>query len=141
MTSQLHKLAGSRFARFLFTGGLAATANIVSRHYLSQTMSFRWAVVIAYLIGMTAAWILARLMVFEPSGRHWSSEFTRFGLVNIVAAIQVWITSVGLAEWVFPHLGYNFHPEFTAHVIGVILPVFTSYFGHKHFSFAQRVGV
>lgn len=140
MNGVFRRLGESRFARFVLTGGCAAGVNVVSRYFLSEVMSFGWAVIVAYLFGMTTAWILSRLFVFEASGRHWSAEFMRFGIVNVFAAAQVWIVSVGLAEWVFPRIGYGFHPEETAHVIGVILPVFTSYLGHKHFSFTKADG-
>lgn len=132
----IRRLWGRRFARFLVTGGLAALVNIGSRLWFSTTMTYGWAVLAAYVCGMTTAWLLARLFVFERSGAHWSREYARFALVNLVAAAQVWAISVGLAEHVFPAAGFTFHPESVAHVIGVIVPVFTSYLGHKHFSFA-----
>jgi putative flippase GtrA len=125
-----------RFARFLLTGGIAAAVNVVSRYFLSMAMEYRWAVIAAYLCGMTTAWILSRLFVFEGSGRSRAEEYMRFGIVNVVAAAQVWAVSVGLAEYVFPAVGLTWHPEDVAHVIGVVIPVFTSYLGHKHFSFA-----
>lgn len=131
-------LLDSRFARFLVTGGIAAGVNIVSRFFLSMTLEYRWAVIAAFPCGMTTAWILSRLFVFEASGRSRTAEYTRFGIVNLVAAAQVWLVSVGLAEYVFPRLGFTWHPEDVAHVIGVVIPVFTSYLGHKHFSFAPN---
>ncbi len=129
-------LLATRFARFLITGGVAAGVNVVSRYFLSMAMEYRWAVIVAYLCGMTTAWVLSRLFVFEETGRSRTAEYARFGLVNVVAAAQVWVVSVGLAEYVFPELGFDWHPEDVAHVIGVVIPVFTSYLGHKHFSFA-----
>ena len=129
-------LLANRFARFLITGGIAAAVNVVSRYFLSMTMEYRWAVIVAYLCGMTTAWMLSRLFVFEATGRSRGDEYMRFGIVNIVAAAQVWVVSVGLAEYAFPALGFAWHPAEVAHVIGVIIPVFTSYLGHKHFSFA-----
>ena len=125
-----------RFTRFLVTGGIAAGVNVVSRYFLSMVMEYRWAVIVAYLCGMTTAWILTRLFVFDMTGRSRTEEYIRFGIVNVVAAAQVWIVSVGLAEYVFPAIDFAWHPEDVAHVIGVIIPVFTSYLGHKHFSFA-----
>jgi putative flippase GtrA len=125
-----------RFARFLLTGGIAAGVNVVSRYFLSMAMEYRWAVIAAYLCGMTTAWILSRLFVFKGSGRSRAEEYVRFAIVNVVAAAQVWIVSVGLAEYGFPAVGFTWHPEDVAHVIGVVIPVFTSYLGHKHFSFA-----
>lgn len=126
------------FIRFLIAGGTAALVNVLSRMALSELISFRASVVVAYLIGMVCAWLLSRLFVFTPTNRHWSSELIRFGIVNVIAILQVWSISVGLAEWLFPLLGYGFYPEATAHAIGVMIPVFTSYAGHRYFSFARR---
>ena len=67
-----------------------------------------------------------------------ASEYTRFALVNLAAVAQVWVVSVGLARLVFPAIGFTWHAEIVAHVIGVVVPVFTSYLGHKHFSFAAK---
>jgi len=53
----------------------------------------------------------------------------------VVAIIQTYIISVGLVEYGFPYLGFDFYPEAVAHAVGVIFPVFTSFFGHKYFSF------
>jgi putative flippase GtrA len=127
----------AQFARFVVTGGFAALVNLVSRYFLNFAMPFAWAVAIAYLCGMTTAYILGRIFVFERSGRTVADEFWRFALVNIVAALQVWIISVGLGDYAFPMIGFGWHPLEIAHFIGVSVPVFTSYVGHRHFSFAK----
>lgn len=137
MTGALKRLLSGEFARFLFTGGIAALVNLVSRYGFSEIVGYRWAVIAAYLCGMTTAWILSRLFVFGASGRSRRAEFGRFALVNAMAAAQVWVVSVGLAEYGFPWIGFTFRPEDVAHLIGVAVPVFTSYLGHKHFSFAR----
>jgi Predicted membrane protein len=135
------RLRESQFLRFLVTGGIAAGVNVASRYLLMGAMSYRWAVIVAYLCGMTTAWALSRLFVFKTSGRGWAEEYGRFALVNMVAAAQVWLISVGLAEYLFPSIAFTFHPEDVAHLIGVVVPVFSSYIGHKHFSFARKKAV
>ena len=127
-----------QFWLFLATGGFAAGVNIVSRYLLSRVMSYEAAIVVAYLIGMTTAWLLARFFVFEKSGRSHAAEYGRFALVNVAGVIQVFLISVGLADYLFPAVGFVWHPEDVAHVIGVAAPIFTSYLGHKHFSFASK---
>ena len=127
-----------RFALFLLAGGIAAAVNILSRIALNWAMPYEAAIVVAYLAGMTAAYLLNRFFVFESSGRGAASEYLRFALVNLAAVAQVWIVSVGLARFVFPAIGFSWQPETVAHVIGVAVPVFTSYLGHKHFSFAAK---
>jgi putative flippase GtrA len=123
------------FVRFLVAGGIAAAVNVGSRLLLSLVIPFEWSVVVAYVVGMTVAYILTRLFVFESTGQT-AQEYARFALVNVVALMQVWLVSVGLADWVFPAIGFTWHAELVAHTIGVLSPVLTSYYGHKLFSFA-----
>jgi putative flippase GtrA len=125
----------ARFARFVVTGGLAAGVNVGARWVLSLTMPYELAVAIAYLFGMTTAFILARMFVFDASRGHVSGEYARFALVNAVAFAQVWLVSVGLARLVFPAIDFTWQAGTVAHFIGVVSPIVTSYIGHKHFSF------
>jgi putative flippase GtrA len=131
----MNRTEGRRIVRFLLTGGIAAVVNVVSRWLLSFAILYELAVAVAYLIGMTTAFILARLYVFESSKNALHYQYFRFGVVNLFAFAQVWLVSVGLARFVFPAIGLVWHPETVAHVIGVASPIATSYMGHKHFSF------
>lgn len=130
-------MISSPFVRFVLSGGVAAGVNVLSRAALSTITSYSAAIVIAYLIGMTMAYGLMKLFVFEESGRRPEAEYLRFGLVNMVALAQVWLVSVGLARWLFPLAGFGFHPEAVAHIVGVLSPVATSYALHKYFTFAS----
>ena len=131
-------ISRSELIKFILVGGVAVMVNILSRYALNRFMIFELAVVLAYIIGMTTAFALTRQFVFVPSGRRAHDEFVRFGIVNVAAAIQVWVISVGLVRLFFPMIGFSWHAEEVGHVIGVTAPVLTSYLGHKHFSFAQR---
>jgi putative flippase GtrA len=123
------------FIKFLLTGGVAAIANIAARAALSVVLPFEIAVALAYLVGMVIAYLLARAFVFERSGQSTQSEFLRFGLVNLVGLVQVWLVSIALAQWLLPAIGFTWNSELVAHTIGVLSPVLTSYFGHKLFTF------
>ncbi len=125
-----------RFFLFLLTGGLSAAVNLGSRLALSLVLPYEIAVALAYLIGMVTAFTLFRAFVFEP-GAFWLSEFRRFAIVNAFAFCLVWITSIGLARVVFPALDFTWHAETVAHVIGVMTPVVSSYYGHKKYSFGK----
>jgi putative flippase GtrA len=125
-----------RFILFVLTGGLAAITNIAARLVFSYIMAFEIAVVLAYVIGMTVAFLLSRSVVFQPSASPVSHQFKRFAIVNVAAAAQVWLVSVGLARLVLPAIGIGWHAETLAHVIGVGSPVITSYFAHRWYSFA-----
>jgi putative flippase GtrA len=134
----LRPIVVGEFGRFLLTGGVAAGVNVVVRWLLSHAMVYEIAVVVAYLVGMTTAYLLSRAFVFARSGRTVVDEAVRFALVNVVALVQVWVVSVGLARLVFPAIGFAWHAEDIAHLIGVAIPAVTSYFGHRHFSFSKR---
>ena len=97
MRSRFAALISAPFSRFMLAGGIAAGVNILSRIALSHLMSYGISIVVAYLIGMTTAYLLMRLFVFDASGSSVSHEYMRFGLVNLAALVQVWLVSEGLA--------------------------------------------
>jgi putative flippase GtrA len=131
-------VARQEFFRFLLVGGIAAAVNIGARYVFNLWISFEMAVLVAYLFGVVTAYMLSRRYVFVATGRKAHEEFLRFGLVNVVAAAQVWLISVGLVRLLFPALSFTWHAEDIAHCIGVAAPTITSYFGHRHFSFAPQ---
>lgn len=124
-----------QLASFVVTGGIAAGVNIAARWVLSWFLLYEVAVAIAYLFGMTSAFLLARTFVFEAGRRHWMGEFGRFAIVNAVSFLVVLGVSAGLARLFFPAIGYHWHAEDVAHVIGVVSPILLSFYAHKHFSF------
>lgn len=126
-----------QFVKFLLTGGVAALVNLGSRYLLNEVVDFEVAVALAYLLGMVTAYVLARLFVFEASGRSVASEFKRFTIVNLFSLVLVWSISVGLARLVFPAIGFAWHADDVAHFIGVMAPAIASYFGHRFYTFAS----
>lgn len=120
---------------FLLTGGFAAAVNFGSRIVYNQWMGFSSAVILAYLTGMVTAFVLAKLLVFTESRQSLKRSGTFFVLVNIVAIAQTWAISMGLAYYLLPWLGVMQHARDIAHAVGVAVPVFTSYLGHKRWSF------
>ena len=125
-----------QFLLFVAAGGTAALANFGSRLALSHFMGYVPAIVLAYLIGMTTAFLLNRAFVFTGAVSPVGQQAWRFVLVNLAAVVQTIVISLALARFVLPWLAIDGHAETIAHAIGVIVPVFTSYLGHKHFSFA-----
>ncbi|WP_311222587.1 MULTISPECIES: GtrA family protein [unclassified Acidovorax] len=127
-----------QFVAFLVTGGVAALANFSARIVLNQWMPFSWAVVLAYGVGMVTAFLLARAFVFTDSRQQTHKSVLFFVLVNLVAVAQTWGVSMLLARYVLPALGVERFVHEIAHAVGVVVPVFTSYLGHKRWSFASR---
>lgn len=129
---------GMEFTRFLVVGAFAALVNVACRYLLNLVIGYSMAILLAYLCGMVTAFVLSKQFVFSESRLGTSREFIRFTLVNMAGVIQVWAVSVFLAEWLFPRIGVVTYAHDVAHLIGVAVPVFTSYLGHRHFSFPQR---
>ena len=124
-----------QFIMFLLTGGTAAAVNFVSRILYSQWLGFSSAVIFAYITGMIVAYVLAKLFVFKEGQQAASRSITFFILVNGVAILQTWAISMALAYYLLPTLGITVFVREIAHATGVIFPVFTSYIGHKRWSF------
>ena len=137
-TTQAAHSPRREFLLFLITGGVAALINVVSRVGFSQVLRFELAVLLAYGVGMLTAYVLARKFVFLQSRTSVRRSFAAFTLVNLFAVIQTWLVSVGLRNWLLPLLGIVVLRDLIAHGIGVVVPVLSSYFGHKHISFRQR---
>ncbi|WP_213297258.1 GtrA family protein [Paraburkholderia sacchari] len=129
--------ASKRFVLFLITGGFAAAVNWGSRILYNVWMPYSAAIVVAYITGMITAFVLAKMFVFTESTQSTHRSAFFFTLVNLVAVVQTWAVSIGLAYYVFPKMGMTWHDRDIAHLVGVVVPVFTSYIGHKKFSFGH----
>lgn len=131
----MQQFLSRQFFVFLLTGGTAAAVNFGSRILYNFWVDFSTAIILAYITGMITAFVLAKLFVFKESRQaiHHSAFF--FILVNLVAVLQTWLISMGLALYLLPSLGITRFVNEIAHAIGVAVPVFTSYIGHKRWSF------
>ena len=131
----IHHFFSRQFLVFLFTGGIAALANFFSRILFNLYWSFSTSVILAYLAGMCTAFVLAKLFVFKESTQSIHRSAVIFALVNVVAVAQTWGISMGLDYYILPGLGVKYFTPEIAHAAGVLFPVFTSYLGHKRWSF------
>lgn len=131
----IQQFMSRQFLAFLITGGLAAAVNFGSRIFYNQWVDFSVAVILAYLTGMITAFLLVRFFVFTESRQSLQRSAGFFVLVNVAAVLQTWTVSMLLAYYVLRWMGITrFVPEI-AHTIGLAVPVFTSYLGHKRWSF------
>jgi len=127
--------ASRQFMVFLITGGIAAAVNFGSRILYNHWLSFSSAVITAYITGMITAYILAKLFVFKDTQQPIHLSIFFFVLVNVVAVAQTWLISMALYYYVLPHFGISQFAKELSHAVGVAIPVFTSYIGHKRWSF------
>ena len=124
-----------RFVAFAVAGGIAAACNFGSRFAFSAFLPYPAAIVAAYLVGMTTAFFLNRAFVFTDGGGSIGRQAGWFVVVNLAAVLQTLAISLLLADVLFPRIGFGFHPEAVAHAIGIVVPIFSSYIGHRRLSF------
>ena len=131
MTARKASVAG-----YLASGGVAAAANFGSRFLFSRLgLHYEVAVAAAYGVGMLTAFVLMRRFAFRPATTSTRSQLLGFSLVNLAAVLQTVAVSSLLDRLVLPALDVPGDHEAISHAVGVIVPVFTSYFGHRHLSF------
>jgi putative flippase GtrA len=128
-------MISSQFILFLVAGGIAAGANFGSRFFFSIFFSYSVAVIFAYLAGMLVAFLLMRKNVFNASKGPLQLHVTKFAVVNLFAILQTLVISLLLARWALPSVGIEEQAEAIGHLVGVLVPVVTSYIGHKSFTF------
>ena len=125
------------FLLFVLIGGFASAVNLVARLAIDLWTSYEIAILLAFPIALTTAFLLNRAYVFDAKDGRWTQQYWRFLIVNLAALVQIFVISVALARWLFPAIGFTWHADTVAHAVGLISPIFTSYWAHRRFSFAS----
>ena len=131
----IHHFFSKQFFAFLISGGTAALINFGSRIIYNYFVDYSTAIILAYITGMVTAFILAKKFVFTQSQQKIQYSIIFFSLVNIIAVMQTWVISMVLAFYFFPRIEFTFYVPEVSHAIGIVVPVFTSYIGHKLWTF------
>lgn len=125
----------SQFIHFLVAGSVAAVVNFGSRFVFSVFFAYGVAVFFAHLVGMLVAFMLMRGYVFNNSQGLLVPQLIKFVGINILAIIQTLVVSLFMARWMLPSIGIHESAEVLGHLIGILVPMVTSYFGHKFVTF------
>jgi putative flippase GtrA len=131
----IENFKSKQFLVFLVTGGIAALVNFFSRLIYNHWVGFSAAVIMAYATGMVTAFVLARTFVFPDSKQLLHRSVGFFVSVNLLGIAQTWLISMVMIEHLLPLFKITSYAPELAHAVGIVVPVFTSYLGHKHFSF------
>ncbi len=130
------RLLSEQFARFLLAGGTAAAANFLSRILFSQFVDFETAVLMAFCVGLSTGFFLNKTYVFWGSSQHVAAEIFYYILVNLFALVQTWLLSLYLAQFLQAETELGVQTaEAVAHLAGIMLPVFSSFLGHRYITF------
>lgn len=140
MKNKLLDYFSIEFIKFVMVSGFAAVVNFTARIIVNNFTGYTAAIVIAFIFGLSTAFILNKIWVFPKGDRDVRKEFAKFTIVNLLALPQTLIVSLFLAFCLFPYINFTYHPKEVAHIVGIGFPVFTSYLGHKYFSFKSDNG-
>lgn len=131
---------GARLTLFVLIGGFSSLVNLLARIVIDIFTSFEVAIVLAFPIALTTAFVLNRALVFNGRAGNWRGQYWRFLLVNLATLVQVFVLTMALARFLFPAIGFRWHADTVAHAIGLVSPILTSYWAHKYFSFSPGPG-
>lgn len=126
-----------QFLGFLAVGGLAALLHWLARLFLSVWMPFSWAVISAYIVGMTVAFLLNSVFIFPKSEKPRHAQARDFVLVNLSFFPFVWLISVQVNNWL-KAIGMTSYSEGLAHAIAISLPMFATFLIYKFFAFKEK---
>lgn len=124
-----------QFLYFILSGGVAAGLNWGSRFLFSQVAPFELALILAFFVGLSSGFILMRFFIFDGGGKPITPQAGKYIAVNVFALLQTLLISLIFARWALPAVGITDNAEGLGHLIGVLVPVVSSYFGHKYLTF------
>jgi putative flippase GtrA len=125
------------FLKFLLAGGLAALANFASRLAVQPFVGFKGAVVAAFFVGLTVAYVLNRAFVFPASGKSVRREVTWFFIFNLIAFPVILGGSVALRDHLFGRFLPESLAEAAAHGCAILIPVVFNFAAHRLVTFAR----
>lgn len=134
----LDEFLSAEFLRFFLSALVAAAVNFGARYLLDPYIGYDKAIVLAYLIGTVVAFFLYQHEVFGQGARPLWQEIGLFVFVTMAAIAQTLIVSILLHEHFFPWVGFDWYSKEISHVIGMGVPMFSSFLGHKYLTFSHE---
>jgi putative flippase GtrA len=134
---QIKDYFSREFIAFFMCSTFAAGVNFGSRILFSMAVCYVIAIVFAYICGILTAFTLNKFFVFDAKKGKTGKQLLWFVIVNILGLVQTLLFSLLFRSFIFPQTGFSFYPDEAAHLIGIAIPVFTSFLGHKYISFRK----
>jgi putative flippase GtrA len=138
--AEANKIRLVEFLRFLATGSIAALSNMAAVWALQLVMPLLPAAILGYLVGMVIAFILFQRVMFNTPGLVLTRPILarrifRFTIVNMLGLCLSVATTMALARAILPAIHWTLLPDRIANLVGVAVPAFSSYFGHKFWTY------
>jgi putative flippase GtrA len=124
-----------QFGKFLLVGGLAAFLQWASRFVFDIWMDFSLAVLAAYAVGLSSAYVLNAIFVFPDSQKSRRAEIAWFAGVNLAALPVVWGISMLFGAVLLPHVMGRELAKALGNAVGILSPVAINFLLHKRFTF------
>lgn len=134
----VNEFLSAQFLRFFLSALSAAAVNFIARLLLDPYIGYNKAIVVAYVIGTVFAFFLYQREVFGKGARPLWQETGMFVFVTLAAIAQTLIVSVLLADHFFPFIGWQWYGKELAHIVGMAVPMFSSFLGHKYLTFSHE---
>lgn len=126
------------FIGFIVCGAVAAAVNVASRIIFDTILqSYIISILLAFIAGLLTGFVLDKYLIFKKSKKATEWQLCAFIAINLIGVLQTVLFSLLFYEIIFPIINWTFYPDTIAHIIGVGIPVFTSYLGHKYISFGN----
>lgn len=133
--TKILKFMSLQFSFFLLSGALASLLHWSSRFLFSLYFDFQTSIVLAFLVGLLSGFIFLRFFVFKKSQNSIQSQAIRYFTINMLALAQTFAVSVLMLNILQRYIEDKAISEAISHAMGIVVPVFTSYLGHKYFTF------
>ena len=121
--------------KFFVAGSVAASVNFFGRILISMYLNFPTAIVLAYCLGIVTAFTLNRRYVFRHSANPLRVQMVWFFFINVLALAQTLAVTLLLADHVLPYFDVYLYKNEIAHGIGIAVPMFSSFLGHRYLTF------
>ena len=125
-----------QFIGFVSVGLFAALLHWAARIFLSYWLSFSYAVMIAYCVGMIVAFVLNRFFVFPKSNRPISKQARDFTLTNLLFFPVVWLLAIKINNKLFT-MGVSIYNEEISHAVAISIPMLATFLIYKFFAFKE----
>jgi putative flippase GtrA len=128
------------FVRFVATGSIAAIANLAAVWAFQLIVPYALAIVLGYLVGMVIAFVLFQRVMFNTPGLVLTRPLLarrifRFTAVNMLGLALCWLVTMAMLTTILPAIHWTYLPDRIANLAGVAVPAFSSYFGHKFWTY------
>lgn len=133
------KAARFEFFGFIFVGVISSVCSLVTRYIANQYFTFEIAVALSHVLGMLVSFGLSRQFIFPVSNQSASTELLKFSIVNIFSLLITTGVSSVAYRLVLPVLDIHYHTELASHIAGLAACTLPSYYGHKYFSFKNKL--